>query len=188
MNALEHLQSWYKLNCNGDWEHDYGIRISTLDNPGWELDIDLKDTVLEGFSFSKELHTNDEDWYIIKTEANRFSAYGDATKLGKLVELFINEFFIPNVKNANVLYDIYAPLIDNAVEVWRPMKAKIISLETLEVIEIPPLSYKELKVTKAEDFELIDMDNLQDVSYQLGDKIAYEVKKLFDHSTLVAVS
>lgn len=35
MNALEWLTSWYKTQCNGDWEHSYGIEISTIDNPGF---------------------------------------------------------------------------------------------------------------------------------------------------------
>ena len=27
------LQSWYQSQCDGDWEHEFGIRIETLDNP-----------------------------------------------------------------------------------------------------------------------------------------------------------
>jgi hypothetical protein len=35
------MQEWYKKNCNSDWEHNYGIKIEILDNPGWALTIDI---------------------------------------------------------------------------------------------------------------------------------------------------
>lgn len=34
-NIFEWLQKWYKSQCDGDWEHEYGIKIETVDNPGW---------------------------------------------------------------------------------------------------------------------------------------------------------
>ncbi len=33
--ALSRLQRWYSAQCDGDWEHGLGVRIETLDNPGW---------------------------------------------------------------------------------------------------------------------------------------------------------
>jgi len=45
------LQSWYVAQCNGDWEHRHGIRLETMDNPGWLLTIDLVGTPLEGKPF-----------------------------------------------------------------------------------------------------------------------------------------
>ncbi|OAX48412.1 hypothetical protein gpAD87_09590 [Paenibacillus sp. AD87] len=44
MNTLKWLQNWYLENCNGDWEHSYGVKIDTVDNPGWSVEIDLTDT------------------------------------------------------------------------------------------------------------------------------------------------
>jgi hypothetical protein len=32
--ALEFIVAWFARHCDGDWEHDLGIRIATLDNPG----------------------------------------------------------------------------------------------------------------------------------------------------------
>lgn len=34
-DVLGRLERWYAAQCNGDWEHTYGITIETLDNPGW---------------------------------------------------------------------------------------------------------------------------------------------------------
>lgn len=47
-DALDFLQRWYAEQCNGDWEHEFGVRLATLDNPGWVLSVDLVDTDLEG--------------------------------------------------------------------------------------------------------------------------------------------
>jgi hypothetical protein len=40
-SPLLNLQTWYQTQCDGDWEHQNGIRIETLDNPGWYVKIDL---------------------------------------------------------------------------------------------------------------------------------------------------
>ena len=44
MDILCWLQNWYHSNCDGGWEHLYGVKIDTLDNPGWSVAIDLEDT------------------------------------------------------------------------------------------------------------------------------------------------
>jgi hypothetical protein len=33
-SILPKLQTWYTEECNGDWEHQFGVDIGTLDNPG----------------------------------------------------------------------------------------------------------------------------------------------------------
>jgi hypothetical protein len=66
VDLLNHLQEWYASQCNGDWEHTYGISISTLDNPGWSFKVDLTDTYLFGRTFD-EVHvegTDKNDWYV----------------------------------------------------------------------------------------------------------------------------
>ena len=44
LSNIEWLQQWYQKNCDGEWEHLYGIEIETLDNPGWHVKIDLEET------------------------------------------------------------------------------------------------------------------------------------------------
>ncbi len=64
---LNWLMQWYAAECNSDWEHSYGVKIDTLDNPGWMLKVDLRDTSLAGVSFDKALHGepagNLEEWH-----------------------------------------------------------------------------------------------------------------------------
>jgi hypothetical protein len=42
------IAKWYSEHCNGEWEHEFGFRISTLDNPGWYIEVDIQRTELEG--------------------------------------------------------------------------------------------------------------------------------------------
>ncbi len=50
-NLLKRLQEWFETNCDGEWEHAYGVLIATLDNPGWTIKIDLMGTYLENIDF-----------------------------------------------------------------------------------------------------------------------------------------
>lgn len=48
------MQSWYASNCDGEWEHEFGVRIATTDNPGWHIKIDVSETDLEGVLVQRE--------------------------------------------------------------------------------------------------------------------------------------
>jgi len=45
MDELRELQDWYLSQCDGDWEHQNGINIVSLDNPGWTVDIALAESL-----------------------------------------------------------------------------------------------------------------------------------------------
>ena len=89
IDILNWLEKWFVSNCNGDWEHSYGITIETLDNPGWDIKIDLKNTPLANekleYTYTKK---NENDWFGIKIEKAEFYAFGDPNKLSFLLELF----------------------------------------------------------------------------------------------------
>ncbi len=53
MDDLNWLTGWYGARCNGDWEHQCGINLTTLDNPGWALTIELDGTDLETCPFER---------------------------------------------------------------------------------------------------------------------------------------
>lgn len=53
MNPLHAVQNWYLAHANGDWEHDHGILIESLDNPGWRVTINLTGTELEHSPFQE---------------------------------------------------------------------------------------------------------------------------------------
>lgn len=90
-NILNWLMDWYESNCDGFWEHMYGVKIDTLDNPGWAIQIDLTDTLLEDKKFEKiQIDNGDDDWIICRIENNIFRGDGDTHKLIKILEIFKN--------------------------------------------------------------------------------------------------
>lgn len=81
---------WYAEQCDGDWEHSYGIKIETIDNPGWAVTIDI-----EGANHSQIIERawqlvefDDTNWYGYKVEDGKFDASGDPSKLDYLIQLF----------------------------------------------------------------------------------------------------
>ena len=73
MGLIEQIQGWYAAQCNGDWEHQYGLSIDTLDNPGWSVTVDLNGTSLEHIVF-QTVHEDkgEDDWIICEVSGNKF--------------------------------------------------------------------------------------------------------------------
>ena len=89
MDILKWLEEWYHSNCDGDWEHQYGIKINSLDNPGWEVVIDLSEMSRNFDDIEYKLVENNEfDWIGYSLKDNVFRGVGDQWKLKKLIELF----------------------------------------------------------------------------------------------------
>jgi len=89
MNNLQWLQKFYISNCNGDWEHSYGIKISTLDNPGWSINIDLNETDYSGKDFAwvtKE--KSEENWIHYKLENDIFNIRCGTLNLDESIGIF----------------------------------------------------------------------------------------------------
>jgi hypothetical protein len=83
------ISIWFKSNCNGDWEHENLITITTTDNPGWLINIDLTDIELNFNSeIIKKVDISDDDWYFFKIKDEKFVAGGDITKLYFLLNSF----------------------------------------------------------------------------------------------------
>ena len=74
MTNLERFQMWYMSQCDEDWEHTYGVRISTIDNPGWSVDIALDETSLEGREFKElRIERSKNDWLFAWSTSNKFN-------------------------------------------------------------------------------------------------------------------
>lgn len=53
INDLEWLETWYRQQCNGDWEHRKGMLLQplrTCGQHGWQLRIELGGTTAAGFA------------------------------------------------------------------------------------------------------------------------------------------
>lgn len=88
---LRRLMKWYATHCDGKWEHQFGVRIETLDNPGWIVEVDLTETELAERSYaSRTVNRSQRDWLNCKVENQRFIGAGDVTKLTELIREFLS--------------------------------------------------------------------------------------------------
>jgi hypothetical protein len=91
-SALALLQACYASQCNGEWEHSYGVKIDTIDNPGWSVKIDLAwltSVEIEGKEF--KLDNGDGDWMHCSVKNAMFHGYGDPFKLETIIIYFLRE-------------------------------------------------------------------------------------------------
>ena len=91
MTNLAWLQQWYLSNCNGEWEHQYGIHMNTLDNPGWSVRINLRGTHWENLKTSPFVReTSETDWVHCSIGNQEFNGVGGSENLDELVQTFRN--------------------------------------------------------------------------------------------------
>jgi len=109
MNEIDRLQKWYKSQCNGDWEHQQGISITSCDNPGWWVEIDLSGTPLATKLFASvarnvspehmeriakglesDMCDRGSDWMLCTVKNKVFDGAGDPDKLRTILETFLN--------------------------------------------------------------------------------------------------
>lgn len=89
MDMLKWIQNWYSQNCDGDWEHSFGIKIATLDNPGWLVDIDLAGTDLEFKHFEVvKIFRNEFNWVHCSVVNEVFNGNGGAGNLEEILKIF----------------------------------------------------------------------------------------------------
>lgn len=93
ISIIQWLQDWTKSQIDGDWEHELGISISMLDNPGWILSADISnygDFLKETKPLGRD---NDVDWidFEIRVIAKTYvyiEIFGDISKLNKILYSF----------------------------------------------------------------------------------------------------
>ena len=92
-SIIQWLQDWTKSQIDGDWEHELGISISMLDNPGWILRADVSnygDFLKETKPLGRD---NDVDWidFEVRVIAKTYvyiEIFGDISKLNKILYSF----------------------------------------------------------------------------------------------------
>jgi Immunity protein 53 len=90
-DVLTELQEWYLEQCNDEWEHDYGVTIGTLDNPGWTVRIDLADTPFSSRDYQRvDTHRTEHDWVVTWREDQRWCAACGPRNLGEAIATFLD--------------------------------------------------------------------------------------------------
>jgi hypothetical protein len=98
-DELTWLMDWYVAQCDGDWEHRFGLEIGTLDNPGWSLAIDVKGTRWASIPFDPVVHNlaqeerargpgGEKHWWDCRIEDCTFKAFGGPRDLPTLISIF----------------------------------------------------------------------------------------------------
>lgn len=97
MSTISQLQAWYQSQCNEVWEHRYGIKIDTCDNPGWWVKIDLCDTLLAAkpyesvsLNVDSDGHQTAESWLDCKVTELVWEGAGDPTRLEEILRHFLD--------------------------------------------------------------------------------------------------
>ena len=85
------IQDRYAAQCDGDWEHGFGVKIETLDNPGWTVSIDLTGTALEDVEFTEISNIEPEiDWIQCSVQEGLFEGACGPRMLETLLSSFLD--------------------------------------------------------------------------------------------------
>ena len=89
MDEIKWLENWMHAQCDEDWEHCYGVKMGTLDNPGWWVEIDIVGTSLEDKPFNTIKQITDEhNWIHCQVKEGKFDGNGDLSKLTDIIKIF----------------------------------------------------------------------------------------------------
>ena len=83
------LLKWYDNHCDGDWEHGKNISLTTIDNPGWSLTINLSETELATKSFPEiEQENSENNWLICFVKNQSFEGRCGPLNLPTVLNIF----------------------------------------------------------------------------------------------------
>ena len=89
ISALNWFEDWVYTHCDGEWEHTAGIRISTIDNPGWSVSIPIGDADYKKDEILIKIDSEDgKNWISCFIKDGVFRGYGDTRKLADILECF----------------------------------------------------------------------------------------------------
>jgi hypothetical protein len=183
---LTRLQNWYLTNCDGDWEHSYGISISTLDNPGWMVKIDVTDTCLHNLAYEKQVDNGNFDWLLIKTINHVIECSGDPSKLAAILIIFLDEI-LPKFADSDFQYEVYVPLVGGPTKIWRPVKARMLTENKLQITQVQELKYSDIRTLDLEDLTFDKEDIFKyKTAFSIGDIVDVELTETFNGVTLTS--
>ena len=91
--SISSLERWYLSQCNGEWEHGFGVHIDTLDNPGWTVRINLRDTKKQDAVLKRvRVDRSENDWIQYWVEKRDFHIACGPTNLSEAIDIFVRWF------------------------------------------------------------------------------------------------
>src|SRR5262245_9042118 len=91
-STLQRLCAWYRSQCDGEWEHHQGVKVGTLDNPGWWVEISLRGTPLESVPFDdhKDLYQHETEWIHCRRDGQTFQIDCGSERLEAALQVFLD--------------------------------------------------------------------------------------------------
>lgn len=103
-----------------------------------------------------------------------------------ILTIFLDEI-IPNYADQNFEYEVYVQIFGGPTKIWRPVKAKMLSEDTLQITRFPNLNYKDIRTSTFEDLKFDEKEIFNyNTNIQVGDKIKVELIETFNGVTLIA--
>ena len=91
--SLSALEKWFAGQCDGEWEHGYGVRIESLDNPGWRVHVGLHGTKKQNTALTRiTLTRSQDDWLSYWVENEIFEAACGPGNLSEAIDAFASWF------------------------------------------------------------------------------------------------
>ncbi len=86
------LQSWYFAECDGDWEHSFGVQFDTMGgDSGWRGEINVEETELEDLEFwPVERQSDSRNWLRCSVSKNKFVFECGTLQLEDCIEIFVD--------------------------------------------------------------------------------------------------
>jgi len=85
------LLNWYYGQCDGDWEHSNGIKIGTIDNPGWFFKLNLSETDLVNKKFQViDIARSENDWLYCSKKNEMIEGFCGPLNLPEILKIFRN--------------------------------------------------------------------------------------------------
>ncbi len=83
------LMYWFWSQCNGDWEHEYGIVLDTTSEGKWKLDISISNSILDGVEFiSNDFIANAGNEVECKFDNQSLVVYADTQNIIRVLQSF----------------------------------------------------------------------------------------------------
>ena len=90
MDSILRFEKWYSSQCNGSWEHQFGVEIDTLD-PGWWVIVDLDETDHQDAQFAGiQIEKSDGGWVHCWKDGSQFFGMGGPMNLNDIIEHFLS--------------------------------------------------------------------------------------------------
>jgi hypothetical protein len=101
---LNWLQNWFFQNCDDKWEKEQRLLIETLDNPGWLLTLQLKNSIYQNVSLNKNtIDRTEHNWCHCLVRDSIFIDAGGPFNLTEILYYFRN--FVENKNLSDFMED-----------------------------------------------------------------------------------